>query len=96
MTYEFNRSFLILGSAHNLREIRIKEKQNVKFMFISSVFKKNKNYLGINKFRIIESFTKKKVIGLGGLSKENLKLLHLTEAKGFAGITFFQTKKKAP
>ena len=96
LSYNLKQKFELIGSAHNLKEIRIKEKQNVKFMFISSVFKKNKNYLGINKFRIIESFTKKKVIGLGGLSKENLKLLKLTEAKGFAGITFFQTKKKAP
>ena len=36
-----------------------------KIIFISSIFKKNNNYLGINKFRIISQYSKKNIIALG-------------------------------
>ena len=54
LAYSFKKSFNLIGSAHNLIEIRIKEKQGVKKIFISSLFKKNKNFLGINKFKILD------------------------------------------
>jgi len=92
--YGLNRNFLLIGSAHNLSEIRNKELQKVKLIFLSSIFKKNKNYLGLNKFKIISNFSKKKIIALGGISESNIKLLKLTNSYGFAGISFF--KKKAP
>ena len=94
LNYNFKSNFLIIGSAHNLKEIRIKELQKVKIIFISSIFKKNKNFLGLNKFKIISKFSKKKIVALGGLSKSNIKLLKLTNCYGFAGISYF--KKKAP
>ena len=50
LTFSKNKNFLLLGSAHNNREIKIKEKQGVNIIFLSSIFKKNKNYLGLNKF----------------------------------------------
>ena len=64
-------------------------------LFLSSIFKKNKNYLGLNKFKLLASFTSKKIIALGGISNENLKKLKLINCDGFAGISFFQ-KKTAP
>ena len=42
LSYKTKRSFLIIGSAHNLKEIRIKEAQKVSQIFISSIFKKKK------------------------------------------------------
>jgi thiamine-phosphate pyrophosphorylase len=90
LSYSFKKEFNIIGSAHNLKQIRIKELQNVQLIFISSLFKKNKNYLGINKFKIISKYTKKKIIALGGIKKENLKSLKRTYAYGFAGISFFK------
>jgi thiamine-phosphate pyrophosphorylase len=51
----------MLGSAHNNKEIKLKEKQLVKIIFLSSVFKKNKNYLGINKFKLLSRLTNKKL-----------------------------------
>ena len=48
--YSLKKDFKIVGSAHNLKEIRLKENQKVEKIFLSSVFKKNKNFLGINKF----------------------------------------------
>ena len=34
--YSKKKKFIILGSAHNIKEIRIKEKQNVSCIFLSS------------------------------------------------------------
>ena len=53
LNYSFKKKFEIIGSAHNINEIRIKEIQQVKKIFISSLFKINKNYLGINKFKLM-------------------------------------------
>ena len=46
LAYSYKKNFKIVGSAHNLKEIRIKEIQNVRKIFLSSLFKKNKNFLG--------------------------------------------------
>ena len=59
LNYSTNSNFIILGSAHNLKEIKIKETQRVQSIFISSLFKKNNNFLGINKFKLISSYSKK-------------------------------------
>ena len=94
LSYKFKKDFLILGSAHSVKEMNIKNVQNTKFIFLSSLFKKNKNYLGIYKFINIQNYSKKKLIALGGISKENIKKLKLLKIYGFAGISFF--KKKGP
>ena len=83
----------MLGSAHNNKEIKLKERQLVKIIFLSSVFKKNKNYLGINKFKLLSRLTNNKVIALGGISNKYLKKLKLLNCSGFAGISFFEQKK---
>ena len=90
LSYSINSKFLIVGSAHNLREIRIKELQKVKAIFLSSLFKKNKNFLDLNKFRNISNYTENKIIALGGISKKNIKKLKLLDAYGFAGISYFK------
>ena len=90
LSYSFKKSFIILGSAHNVYEIRTKELQNVRTIFLSSVFKKNKNYLGFYKFKLLSLLTKKSLIALGGISNSNLKKLNLTSCQGFAGISFFE------
>ena len=90
LSYSFKKRFSILGSAHNYKEIRIKEKQHVQEIFLSSIFKKNKNFLGINKFKNLTKQTSKNVIALGGISNNNFKKLKLTHCKGFAGISFFE------
>ena len=92
LSYSFKKSFIILGSAHNLYEIRSKESQNVKAIFLSSIFKKNKNYLGINKFKSLSLLSNKPFVALGGISNNNIKKLNLTYCSGFAGISFFQQK----
>ena len=95
LAYSVKKNFILLGSAHNIYEIRTKELQNVNAIFLSSIFKKNKNYLGINKFKSLSLLSGKPVIALGGISVNNLKKLSLTNCHGFAGISFFE-QKKAP
>ena len=90
LSFSFKKKFLLIGSAHNNREIKIKEKQNINILFLSSVFKKNKNYLGFNRFKLLSKFTKKKIVALGGVSKKNLKKIKLLKCFGFAGISYFK------
>ena len=93
LSYSFKKNFIVFGSAHNIFEIRTKELQGVNTIFLSSIFKKNKNYLGINKFKSLSLLSKKPPIALGGISTNNLKKLNLTDCVGFAGISFFEQKK---
>jgi thiamine-phosphate pyrophosphorylase len=90
LSYNYNKDFILLGSAHNYKEIRIKEIQKTKLIFLSSLFKKNKNFLGLNKFKILINRTSTEVIALGGINRSNLKKLKLIKCMGFAGISFFK------
>jgi len=90
LSYSYKRNFILLGSAHNIYEIRIKEMQNVQTIFLSSLFKKNKNYLGIYKFNLFSLLSDKKFVALGGISSNNLSKVSLTCCVGFAGISFFE------
>jgi len=90
LNYQVRKNFIIIGSAHNIKEIRIKELQKINLIFLSSIFKKNKNYLGVNKFQNIKKITKAKVIALGGVSKKNVKKLKMLNCFGFAGISYFK------
>ena len=90
LSYSYKKDFIILGSAHDIKEMRIKELQGVNKIFLSSIFKKNKNFLGIKKFKLFSLLTKKKIIALGGISQKNLKLLNLVNCSGFAGISYFE------
>ena len=90
LPYSLKKNFDIVGSAHNHREIKIKEIQKVQKIFLSSLYKKNKNYLGINKFKLLSQLTKKKIVALGGVSKTNIKKLRLLNISDFAGISYFE------
>ena len=94
LSYSIKKNFILLGSAHNYKEIKIKEKQKVNKIFLSSLFKKNKNFLGLYRFKILENISSNKCIALGGVNKKNIKRIKLTNVTGFAGISFF--KKKDP
>ena len=96
--YSKRKDFSIIGSAHNIQEIKIKEKQNVELIFISPLFhtKNYQKYLGVCKFNLLSLNTNKKVIALGGLRKNNIQKLNCLKKSGIAAITLFQVKKKAP
>ena len=90
LNFHLKKNFIVLGSAHNLAEIRIKEKQKVDAIFLSSIFKKNNNYLGLYNFLNLIYLSKKKFIALGGVSKKNKKILKMIKIFGFAGISYFK------
>jgi len=90
LNFSLKKNFIIIGSAHNLREIRIKELQKVDAIFLSSIFKKNNNYLGLFKFLNLRFLSKKNVIALGGISQKNKKILNMINLWGFAGISYFK------
>ena len=90
LSFSYKKSFKIIGSAHNFKEIKNKEIQKVEKIFLSSLFKKNKNYLGINKFKLLSKLTMKKVVTLGGISKKNINKLKLLDNLEFAGISYFE------
>jgi len=94
LAYSYKKNFKLVGSAHNLKEIKIKENQKVSKIFLSSLFKKNNNFLGINKFKLLSKLTKKSIVMLGGISKENEKKLSLLGQSDFAGISYFEQKKR--
>ena len=96
LNYPKRKNFLILGSAHNYKEIKKKELQKVDIIFIASLFNKKKTYLGLNKFKILSKLTNKKIIALGGINKKNLKILNLLRVYGYSGISLFDQKKTAP
>lgn len=89
LNYKIKNNFLFIGSAHNLKEIRIKEIQKVSQIFISSLFKLEKNYLGFYKFINLSRLSKSKVVALGGINKNNLKRISLLKVSGYAGIGIF-------
>ena len=90
LSYTYKKKFNILGSAHNLKEIRTKEIQKVNKIFLSSLFKNNKNFLGLNRFKILSNLTKKKIVVLGGVTSKRIKLLKLLNNPDFAGISYFE------
>ena len=93
LNYLIKKDFLIIGSAHNLLEIRIKEKQKISHIFISSIFKKEKNYLGFYKFNNLSKMTKKKIIALGGINNNNIRKINMLNISGFAAIDYFNKPK---
>jgi len=90
LSFSLKKNFIILGSVHNVYEMKTKELQNVNSYFLSSLFKKNKNFLGIYRFKLLSGLSKKPIIALGGISNDNFKKLNLINCEGFAGISFFE------
>ena len=90
LSYSVKKNFILMGSAHNIYELRTKELQMVNTIFLSSIFKNNKNFLGLYRFKLLTLLSKKSFIALGGVSNKNLRKLNLTNCQGFAGISFFK------
>ena len=88
--------FGIIGSAHNLREINLKDKQNCKYILLSKLFTvdydKNSPILGLIKFNKYTQCSKRKLIPLGGIKLTNLGRLKFINSEGFAVLS--EIKKK--
>ena len=93
--YLKRKDFSILGSAHNLVEIRIKEKQGVDKIFLSPIFDtKEKKGLGIIKFNNLSRCSRTNIIALGGINESNINKLKLTKVDGFASISYIDNLYK--
>ena len=88
--------FKIIGSAHNIFEIRTKLAQQCELIFLSPIFKskKNKSFLNIIKFNTLSLNFKNNFIALGGINKNNIKKILLTKSIGIAGISRISEIKK--
>ena len=88
------KNAVILGSAHNQKEIHNKILQNCSAIFLSPIFniKKSKNFLGLHKFNYLSYSNKKKILALGGISPKNIRKLKLLYTEGFGGISIFKKK----
>ena len=86
------RDFEIIGSAHNVTELKIKEKQGCTNIFISPIFHnpKNEYFLDIARFNYLNLTTKINTIALGGINEQNFKKLKCTKVIGFAGISWIK------
>ena len=88
------RNFIILGSAHNQKEIQEKISQKCRAIFLSPAFnvKKSKKFLEIHKFNFLCYTRKVNFLALGGINEHNIRKLKLLRIKGFGGIGLFKKK----
>ena len=91
-SFSIPKDFLIIGSAHNMKEIKIKKQQGCKEIFLSPLFhvEKKKNFLNIFNFNKLAADNKLKYIALGGINQKNYKKIKLTNSSGFAGISWIK------
>ena len=95
-SFSLPKKFEILGSAHNIKEIRIKKLQGCSRIFLSPIFKvtKSNKFLSTLKFNCMTLGHNLDFIALGGINEKNFRRLRLTKIVGFAGISWI--KKNGP
>ena len=91
-----NKNMLLLGSAHNLKEINQKKKQGIDIIFLAPTFKvsKSNNFLDVVKFNILANLLNGKAIALGGIDKNNIKKIKMLNCYGFASISYIKEHYK--
>mgnify|MGYP001165386322 CR=1 FL=1 len=85
----------LIGSAHNIKEINLKIKQNCSTILLSKLFKvsysPDSSFLGVVKFNIVYNISKK-IIPLGGINLKTLNKIKNIRSDGLAVMT--EIKKK--
>ena len=86
----------IIGSAHNVIELKTKEKQGCSLIFLSPIFKNNKNkkFLGVIRTSLLKKLTRKQIVLLGGINQKTIKRSKLCAPSGIAAISWI--KKNGP
>ena len=89
-----SKNFTIMGSAHNHQEIKQKIHQKCVLIFVSPIFKTDKNnkFLDLFKFRLLINGYNKKFIALGGINETNIKKTNMAKISGICAISYFQKK----
>ena len=90
------RNFEIIGSAHNAIELKIKDKQGCALIFLSPIFKNNKNkeFLDVVKTNLLKRLTKNQIVLLGGINFKTIKRSKMCSPNGIAAISWI--KKNGP
>ena len=88
------KNIIIIGSAHNQKEIHEKIIQKCVAVFLSPIFhiKKSEKYLGLHKFNYLSKKNKINIYALGGISESNIRKLQLLSIAGFGGVGLFKKK----
>ena len=85
---KINRKVKIIGSAHNIPEIREKMSQGCEYIILSRIFKTSskfkKGFLGTTKFNLLSRNFSNKFVALGGINEKNFRLLNLLNIHGCA------------
>tara|TARA_A100001011_G_scaffold76202_1_gene78343 strand:+ start:347 stop:922 length:576 start_codon:yes stop_codon:yes gene_type:complete len=80
---KINRKVKIIGSAHNIPEIREKLIQGCEYIVLSRIFKTSskfkKGFLGTTKFNLLTQNFSHKFVALGGINEKNFRLLGLLD-----------------
>ena len=89
-------SFEIIGSAHNVSELKTKEKQGCSNIFLSPVFvnQKKKKFLDVVKTNFLGNLTKSEIVLLGGINFKTLNKSKMCHPSGIAAISWI--KKNGP
>ena len=86
----------ILGSAHNITELKIKEKQGCSAIFLSPIFEndKKKKFLDVVKTNLLKNLSNSKIVLLGGINFKTFRRLKMCTPNGIAAISWI--KKNGP
>ena len=85
-----------IGSAHNIKEINEKIKQNCSSVILSRLFETNyknkKSFFGVLKFNLLKLKTNINIIPLGGINLGNYLKLKLVNCNSFAILSAIKKK----
>ena len=90
--------FKIIGSAHNIKELKLKKLQGCTKIIFSRLFLtsyKNKNkFLGTVKFNLLSLLIKENLVPLGGIRLSNLNKLNIVRCNTIALLSEIQKEPK--
>ncbi len=83
---------MLLGSAHNIKELNEKKKQQVDFIFLAPVFKvnKKKSFLGVINFNNLSKLHNYRTVALGGINTKNINNIKLLKCYGIGSISYIK------
>jgi len=91
-----NSNYQLIGSAHNLKELKIKISQGCTTIIYSRLFKVSheykRGYLGVIKYNLFRLSRNENIIPLGGINLSNLNKLKMVKTNSFAIMS--EIKKK--
>ena len=93
--YKYSK-YKIIGSAHNYKELKIKNIQGCSYFIFSRLFqtkyKDKPGFLGLIKFNLLTLLRKEVLVPLGGINISNLNKMNIVNSNSFALMS--EIKKK--